>query len=175
MGFVVTLANLWIFFAAASFRIYATRFIGAIGAGMGIVIALFHSGLLLLLRDNISLLYELYAAISVALLLIYYFMEPYFTYAWKKQKEPIKPAVNPSDSENSSETDITEASVSPFDCLSEQEQILVTLILGGHTESSIAKTMNITLNTQKSYRKNVYAKLDIHSKRELFMLANKKT
>lgn len=59
-----------------------------------------------------------------------------------------------------------------FDSLSEQEQILVSLVLDGHTESSVAKMMNITLNTEKSYRKNVYSKLNIHSKRELFDLAN---
>ncbi|MBE6349102.1 MAG: helix-turn-helix transcriptional regulator, partial [Spirochaetaceae bacterium] len=34
----------------------------------------------------------------------------------------------------------------------------------------IAKEMNITLNTQKSYRKNLYTKLNIHSRRELFNL-----
>lgn len=161
MGFVVMLANMWVFFAAAAFRIYATRFIGAIGAGMGLALALLHSELLELLRGNLPLLYSLYAAISMALLLVYYFLEPYFTYAWKKQggqqtaDRPKQPAA-------------------PFAGLSEQEGVLVSLVLEGHTESSVAKMMNISINTQKSYRKNVYAKLDIHSKRELFMLANTK-
>ena len=160
------MANLWVFFGAIAFRVYATRFIGAIGAGMGLVLAMLHSGLLETLRDNISLLYGVYAALSVALLLIYYFMEPYFTYAWRAQRKS---------SPDTAPTEMPQVSVKvkdPFAALSEQEQILVSLILDGHTESSIAKLMNITLNTQKSYRKNVYAKLDIHSKRELFDLEN---
>lgn len=165
VGFVVTLANLWVFFGAAAFRVYATRFIGAIGAGMGLILAALHSGLLEALRDNISLLYGVYAALSVALLLIYYFMEPYFTYAWRAQREAA-PDTAPAEAPRSPAKE-----KDPFAALSEQEQILVSLILAGHTESSVAKAMNITLNTQKSYRKNVYAKLDIHSKRELFDLA----
>ena len=54
--------------------------------------------------------------------------------------------------------------------LSVQEQNLAKLILQGYSESEIAKEMNITLNTQKSYRKNLYTKLNIHSRRELFNL-----
>lgn len=59
----------------------------------------------------------------------------------------------------------------PFDkILSQQEGNLARLILAGYSEGQIAKEMNISLNTQKGYRKNLYCKLDIHSKRELFKL-----
>ena len=77
LGFIVVLANLWIFFAAVSFQVYPTRYIGAIGAAMGLVLAVFHSILLEALRANLPLLYGIYATLSVALLLIYFFMEPY--------------------------------------------------------------------------------------------------
>lgn len=170
LAFNVVLAVLWIFFAAAAFRIYPTRFIGVIGAGMGLVLAAFHSGLQEVLRDNIPLLYGIYAALSVALLIVYFILEPYFTYAWNKRNAPVpepeKPISEPSQKQ--------EQPAHPFDCLSEQERILAALIMDGYTESSAAKAMNITLNTEKGYRKSLYFKLDIHSKRELFEIANQK-
>ena len=122
-----------------------------------------------LLRDNIALLYGIYAALSVVLLIVYFFLEPYFVYAWNKKDAPENKAVI-------SQPDRPEIPIKqphPFDCLSEQEYILARLILDGHTESSAAKTMNITLNTEKGYRKSLYFKLDIHSKRELFDIANR--
>ena len=58
--------------------------------------------------------------------------------------------------------------------LTPQEKVLVDLILKGYTGVSIAKIMNISVETQKSYRKNIYSKLAIHSKEELFRLAYSK-
>ena len=170
LAFNVVLAVLWIFFAAAAFEVYPTRFIGVIGAGMGLVLAAFHSGLQEALRDNIPLLYGIYAALSVVLFIVYFFLEPYFTYAWNKKSTPIPISENPMPEQ----PEKSEQQPHPFDCLSEQEHILATLIMDGHTESSAAKSMNITLNTEKGYRKSLYFKLDIHSKRELFELANRK-
>ena len=56
--------------------------------------------------------------------------------------------------------------------LTPQETVLVELILRGYTGVSIAKLMNISVETQKSYRKSAYNKLAIHSKEELFHLAH---
>lgn len=174
LAFNAVLAALWIYFAAVSFRVYPTRFIGVIGAGMGIAIAAFHSGLQSALRDNTALLYGIYAALSVGLLLIYFFLEPYFTYAWKTAYEPGKTNENKPDEPGTATETVMPIIINRFDCLSEQENILANLILDGHTESSAARIMNITLNTEKGYRKSLYFKLDIHSKRELFEIANRK-
>lgn len=157
LGFIVVLANLWIFFSAAAFKVYPTRFIGAIGAGVGLTLALVHSGLLEALRGNIPLLYGIYAALSVGLLAVYFFMEPYFTFAWRKQQEP--PAA-PAPSARAPEDAPSPLPPPPraegetlppaFAALSEQERNLARLVLQGHTETSVATSMNITLNTQKS-------------------------
>ena len=157
MGFNVVLANLWIFFCGTIFHFYPTRFVGAVGAAIGLVLAMLHSGLLELLRNDPVLLYGVYAVTSGLLMVLYFVSEPYFTYAWKSSisKPPEKTS------------DRLECGVN----LSDQERILAQLILEGHTETSIAKMMNITLNTEKGYRKNLYNKLNIHSKRELFMWA----
>ncbi|MDO4553129.1 MAG: helix-turn-helix transcriptional regulator [Bacillota bacterium] len=162
LGFVAALANFWIFFCAVAFHFYPTRFIGAMGAAQGLLLALIHSGLLEALRNDPPLLYGLYAILAALMMLCCYLLEPYFTHAWAQSKKADE---TPSAGDEKKE--------SPFGALSEQERILADLILRGYTESAIAKEMNITLNTQKSYRKNLYAKLDLHSKRELFELANK--
>ncbi len=168
LGFVVVLANMWLFFAAVSFRVYQTKLIGVIGAAMGLVLAGIHAGLLEILRDNLPLLYGIYAVVSVALLLVYFFMEPYFLRMWSKSgKKPL-------DREKQEATHKQEVLPHQLEVLSQQERILAELILDGHTETSAAKMMNITLNTEKGYRKSIYMKLDIHSKRELFALVNKR-
>lgn len=167
LGVIVALAGLWIFFAAVAFSAYPTRFIGAIGAGMGLVLALIHSALLDLLRSDTALLYGIYAALSAALLAVYIFMEPYFTYAWNRSQRNESEAVSlpaPAAEQNKAGD--------PLDILSEQERVLARLIFEGHTETSAAKRMNISLNTEKGYRKNLYSKLGVHSKRELFELVN---
>ncbi len=174
LGFIVVLANLWLFFAAASFRVYPTRFIGVIGAAIGFVLVAFHSGLLEALRNDTALLYGIYAVLSVGLLLIYFFMEPYFLRMWNKEYAIRANELLPLNEETAAVSN-AKAKAAPqfFGVLSEQERILAGLILDGYTETSASRIMNISINTQKSYRKNIYFKLDIHSKRELFELANK--
>jgi DNA-binding CsgD family transcriptional regulator len=41
----------------------------------------------------------------------------------------------------------------------------------GYTHPEITKILNISDNTARGYRKTLYSKLQIHSKRELFELA----
>lgn len=119
-----------------------------------------HSLVLEVFRSNIFALYCIYLFLSVLLMVIYYLLEPYFMYSWKKNMDG-----NGDGKENKAKPDIPS-----LINLSIQEQNLAYHILEGLSESEIAKEMNISLNTQKSYRKNLYIKLNIHSKRELFKL-----
>ena len=102
--------------------------------------------------------------------------------AQQEREEPVgqlaperpEPIAEPEVGEESVPEEVPDVPAEPspfYDVLSEKERQLAALILQGHAESSIASTMGITLNTQKSYRKNLYNKLEIHSKRELFGLA----
>ncbi len=171
LGFAVVLANMWMYFSAVAFGIYPTRFIGAIVAAQGLLIVLLHSGLLALLRNNLPLLYGIYAVISVALMLVYHFLEPYFIYAWEQKCTAAEASTEAaSNAEPISKTDRNSLCI-----LSEQERNLAELILAGYSGSSIASQMNITMNTQKSYRRNLYAKLDIHTKQELFEIMSNHT
>ena len=52
--------------------------------------------------------------------------------------------------------------------LSPREQVVVQLILRGHSSGSIAETLAIAEGTVKNHRKSIYAKLSISSQQELF-------
>jgi len=52
--------------------------------------------------------------------------------------------------------------------LTPREQVIVQLVLRGHSEASIAKQLGIAIGTVKNHRKNLYAKLGISNQRELF-------
>jgi DNA-binding CsgD family transcriptional regulator len=52
--------------------------------------------------------------------------------------------------------------------LSPREQVVVQLILRGHSAHSIARSLAIAEGTVKNHRKSIYAKLGISSQQELF-------
>lgn len=52
--------------------------------------------------------------------------------------------------------------------LSPREQVVVQLILRGHSSASIAGNLAIAEGTVKNHRKSIYAKLNISSQQELF-------
>ncbi len=54
--------------------------------------------------------------------------------------------------------------------LTRREQSVVKMILTGHSSNSIALSLEISMPTVKTHRRNVYAKLNISSQAELFNL-----
>lgn len=54
--------------------------------------------------------------------------------------------------------------------LTPREREVVQYILSGHPTATIAERMGITVGTTKNHRLKIYAKLDITSERELFLL-----
>lgn len=51
---------------------------------------------------------------------------------------------------------------------SQREQDVISLILAGYTEGQMADTLYLTVGTVKTYKRNIFKKLGIHSRRELF-------
>jgi DNA-binding CsgD family transcriptional regulator len=51
-----------------------------------------------------------------------------------------------------------------------REQAVVQTLMRGHSSKSAAKELNISVDTERSYRKSAYAKLNINSQSELFHL-----
>ena len=56
------------------------------------------------------------------------------------------------------------------DILSDRERVIASLILQGHSSTSIGLNLGIAEGTVKIHRKNLYAKLNISSQAELFAL-----
>lgn len=171
-GFSVVLSCLYLFFLVTAFSFYPSRYIAVQGTFIGFILALIHSFGIEMFRNNLTFLYDIYLILSFGLMLGYYFAEPFFLYNLKNinNKNVEKKDIGDSIKEIEISDKVLEKEEKVLRTLSLQEQNLVKLILQGYSETEIAKEMNIKLNTQKSYRKNVYSKLGIHSKRELFLL-----
>ena len=45
---------------------------------------------------------------------------------------------------------------------------MITLILAGYTEGQMADALFLSVGTVKTYKKNIFKKLGVHSRRELF-------
>jgi DNA-binding CsgD family transcriptional regulator len=58
-----------------------------------------------------------------------------------------------------------------FEQLTAREKEVVELVLSGYTRGQIAASLYISLSTVKTHINNIYSKLEINSKRELFLLA----
>ncbi len=138
----------------------ASRYVPALLMLSGMVIALLQSFIFERFGDDHYTRYLICAAVAVFTALLYLSLSPYLIYAYKKESritsdvkhhKPIK-------------------AKSPLDLLSGQEKRLSELILSGYSGSEIAELMNITLGTMKNYRINLYQKLCIHSRRELFAI-----
>ncbi|MGL4406458.1 MAG: response regulator transcription factor, partial [Notoacmeibacter sp.] len=56
------------------------------------------------------------------------------------------------------------------DILSDRERVIASLVLQGHSSTSIGLNLGIAEGTVKIHRKNLYAKLGISSQAELFAL-----
>ncbi|WOS66034.1 helix-turn-helix transcriptional regulator (plasmid) [Sinorhizobium fredii GR64] len=54
--------------------------------------------------------------------------------------------------------------------MSVRELEIVTLVLKGHSNQSIAAVLSLSPNTVKVHRRQIYAKLNISSQGELFHL-----
>ena len=61
--------------------------------------------------------------------------------------------------------------VDPFKTLTAREREVLQLVAEGHTNSQIAKLLNISLKTVKAHRSNLMQKLDLHDRGELIKLA----
>lgn len=133
---------------------------------IGLITALFHAIILSLFRDNLTVLFTILALVSIFTTSIYTTLESSLSLLWKKllkKSEEIKDPIPINDN-------------NPFINLFQRENEVADLILLGYSTTEMCDKMNLSENTIRTYKKNLYVKLDIHSKRELFDLqeSNKK-
>lgn len=63
--------------------------------------------------------------------------------------------------------------LNPLSVLSKRELEVVELIAGGYSNADIAKILFISVHTVNDHTKNIYRKLNVHSRYELTALVNK--
>ena len=142
---------------------YPSRFISATIILIAMATVVIHSAILEAFRNNSPVLYTVYLAFAVVLTVLYLLLEPYLSYSLRKGEE--KPAEAPAiDAEEPAPPAYSGAIAK----LSRQELRLAELIMQGYMNSELASILNISENTVRSYRKNLYSKLGVHSKPELF-------
>jgi DNA-binding NarL/FixJ family response regulator len=64
---------------------------------------------------------------------------------------------------------ISTAVKTPVNLLTRREQEIAQLLLAGYSSPRIAAMLEIKLNTVKAHNKNIYGKLGINSRPELFI------
>ena len=168
--------NLIEFFAAGLFVQRPSRLVVPAVVGIALATVVFHSLLLELFRGDPAALSVIYGGVAVVGTALYLRMEPYLAYAWDREGQKHLPPQGKTqpDSHPGEEAAARESCPAAFEELTPQEQAVADLILRGYTGKEISERMNISINTQKDYRKNIYAKLQIHSRSELFELAGEK-
>lgn len=88
---------------------------------------------------------------------------PYIERLIKEMDNSNKPANPPPERRRSSEQAVIYPLVEP---LSERETQILTLLMRGYTASDTARELVISVNTSKTHIKNIYQKLDVHTRRE---------
>lgn len=191
--------NLSMYYGFVMMKHYPSRFIPPVIIGSCLLAMVLHTFLLELFRNNLNILYAIYLAIAVAMVILYLALEPYLIHSFGRgaspepefqaaddgpeQQEPSAaagPSVAKADAGPRASSVVIEpeavealAAACAFDALSGQEFRLAELIMQGYTNGEMAGLLKLSENTVKYHRKNLYAKLHIHSKRELFALAKR--
>lgn len=158
---------------------YPSRFLSPIIIGLSLVAVLVQGSMVEIFRNSPSMLNLVYAVIMVALVIIYLQIEPYYLYTLKRKipeaEEILQPVAADTEEtfvpDNDSITEKKEDSVLAF--LSKRELEVVDLIAGGYSNGDIAKMLYISVHTVNDHTKNIYRKLDVHSRYELTALVNK--
>lgn len=159
LGMSVSVCNLSSFFGIYIFTHNASRFVAPAIVLIGMLTAALHSLLLHLLRGNPALLYLVCTVLAVLPIFAYVGIYQSLAYEWDSLNTAHRP-----------EPQKRETPSALFPQLTGQENRLAELILQGYSGQEIASIMNITVGTMKNYRINMYQKLYIHSRRELFEL-----
>ena len=66
----------------------------------------------------------------------------------------------------------TEKASGPFEPLTQQEQRVLRLLVTGRSNSEIARTLGVSVNTAKTHVKNLYSKLNVNNRMQASALAD---
>ncbi len=157
-------------FALLMVKQYPSKFIVPGYIGLAMLAVIVQSVLVELFRDSALLLNLAYLVLVNVLAVIYVLVEPYLLYAMRRKFE------EPSTQEEEPEPEVpeeVEATASPLSLLTKREMEVVDLIGYGYSNGDIAKMLFISEHTVKDHTKNIYRKLDVHSRFELAALVGR--
>lgn len=197
LGTVVLPANMIGLLSNTLFSLSPTRAHSPLLIICALLCAGIQAALLSVLRDNLTLLFAVLSVMAIAMLVLFIAIENRLQYLLRtgaKAENDIKPescekmSFDATKTETNTENDNSHAKEDTtlnknsvdtqkayktnLSALSDRENEIVSFILMGYVNSEIAKHMYLSEETVKTYRKRIYQKLDIHSRRELFVLAN---
>jgi len=166
-------------------KVYPSRWISPSIIGLALVAVLVQSSMVEFFRNMPNMLFLAYSVIMVAFILIYLQLEPLLMFAFRKRiedsdcssaeiigAEPISEAEQLV-SEASETAEADGKPENPLMRLSRREMDVVNLICYGYSNNDIAKMLFISEHTVKDHNKNIYKKLDVHSRFELTALVNR--
>ena len=185
------------YFGQYVFRLYPSRWIVPAFPAMILLAVVVHTLTLDWLREHLTALYVGYAVVAAVMLVVYLQLEPFLSYHRSHTDHHLhkQAALVPVVGSQNRETEVVQATttaleqrvVAPeavlpanepcadvyptaFKALSPTECAVADLILRGFTFSEIAARLNMKENAQRFHRKNIYLKLGVHSRKELFEL-----
>ncbi|MBQ6934826.1 MAG: helix-turn-helix transcriptional regulator [Clostridia bacterium] len=166
-------------------KVYPSRWISPSIIGLALVAVLVQSSMVEFFRNMPNMLFLAYSVIMVAFILIYLQLEPHLMFAFRKRIEDSDcPSAENIGADSLSEAEQLVSEVSetaqadgkpenPLMRLSRREIDVVNLICYGYSNNDIAKMLFISEHTVKDHNKNIYKKLDVHSRFELTALVNR--
>lgn len=158
-------------------KTYPSRFLTPLTMGLAVVAVLIQTSMVELFRNSPSMLYLVYAIVMVGLVIVYLQIEPHLLYHIKKKiPEAQKIQSDNGNIEEDTEEAVTEPETledSVLSVLSKRELEVADLIAGGYSNNDIAKILIISAHTVNDHTKNIYRKLNVHSRYELTALINK--
>ena len=156
-------------------KTYPTRFLSPTIIGLALIAVLVQGTMVEVFRNSTSMLCLAYSIIMVGLVIFYLQIEPFFLYAFHRRIPEETATEKEETAEESSAPVLTAepAAENPLSVLSRREMEVVDLIGSGYSNADIAKILVISPHTVGDHTKNIYRKLDVHSRLELAALVSR--
>ncbi len=163
-------------YGGAVMKRYPSKIISPALVGLAMAAVIVQSSMVEVFRETPVLLNLVYAVTLVILVIIYLQIEPIFMYSSGKiilntqdGEENIVIATPPKVEIKATDRQLLGA----MNTLTKRELEVVDLICYGYTNSDIAKMLFISEYTVKDHTKNIYRKMDVHSRHELASVINR--
>jgi DNA-binding CsgD family transcriptional regulator len=168
IGFSFMFFSIVAYFGQTVFRIYPSRFVVS-GFMFFVTLAIaVHGGAIRLFRTKQKELLILYCLVAALMILVWILIDSsHNRFLQMFKRDENSEVIKKRDSmvkDGCLKTD-------PLSVLSAREREVAHLLLRGYSSTEIGKLLCISRNTVDTHRKEIYLKLEIHSKRELFFLA----